>query len=119
MQALPKSDLRHAMPRFQGEQLAANLRWLPAYAALAGEAGCTPAQLAIAWLLQKAPHIVPIPGTTRVAHLEENLGAAGVTLSPDLVRRLEALVNQQTVAGARYPAASQAEIDTETWPSGL
>jgi aryl-alcohol dehydrogenase-like predicted oxidoreductase len=119
MQALPRSDLRHAMPRFQGEQLAANLRWLPAYAALAGEAGCTPAQLAIAWLLHKAPHIVPIPGTTRVAHLEENLGAAGVTLSPDLVRRLEALVNQQTVAGARYPAASQAEIDTETWPSGL
>jgi aryl-alcohol dehydrogenase-like predicted oxidoreductase len=119
MQALPPGDLRHAMPRFQGEQLAANLRWLPAYAALAGEAGCTPAQLAIAWLLHQAPHIVPIPGTTSVLHLEENIGAAGVTLSPELVRRLEALVNQQSVAGARYSPANQAEIDTETYPSGL
>jgi aryl-alcohol dehydrogenase-like predicted oxidoreductase len=117
--ALPPADLRHAMPRFQGEHLAANLRWLPAYAALAEEAGCTPAQLAIAWLLHKAPHIVPIPGTTQVAHLEENLGAAEVRLSGDLLERLEALVNEQTVSGARYSNANQAEIDTETYPSGF
>jgi aryl-alcohol dehydrogenase-like predicted oxidoreductase len=117
--ALPPGDLRRAMPRFQGAHLAANLRWLPAYLVLAEEAGCTPAQLAIAWLLHKAPHIVPIPGTTRIGHLEENVQAAAVRLSPGLLARLDALVNERTVSGARYTAASQAEIDTETYPSGL
>ncbi|GAB3469512.1 aldo/keto reductase [Massilia terrae] len=117
--ALAPGDLRRAMPRFQGEHLAANLRWLAAYEALAKEAGCTPAQLALAWLLQKAPHIVPIPGTTKVAHLEENLAAAEVTLPADLVGRVEALVNADTVSGGRYAPATQAEIDTETYPSGL
>lgn len=119
MAALPSSDLRHAMPRFQREHLAANLGWLSAYLALAREAGCTPAQLALAWLLQKAPHIVPIPGTTSIAHLEENLGAADLRLAPGLVARLEACVNERTVSGARYSTANQAESDTETYPSGL
>lgn len=119
MAALPSSDLRHAMPRFQRENLAANLGWLPDYLALAREAGCTPAQLALAWLLQKAPHIVPIPGTTSIAHLEENLGAADLQLASGLVARLEACVNERTVSGARYSTASQAESDTETYPSGL
>lgn len=119
MKVLPSNDLRHAMPRFQGAHLAANLGWLPDYLALAREAGCTPAQLALAWLLQKAPHIVPIPGTTSISHLEENLGALEVELVPGLVARLEACVNQHTVSGARYSAANQAEIDTETYPSDL
>jgi aryl-alcohol dehydrogenase-like predicted oxidoreductase len=117
--SLAQGDLRRAMPRFQGEHLAANLRWLPAYAAIAEEAGCTPAQLAIAWLLHKAPHIVPLPGTTQAAHLEENLHAAQVALSAQLVERLDALVNEQTVSGPRYSAANQAEIDTETFSSGF
>lgn len=116
--ALPPGDLRRAMPRFLGADLQANLGWLPAYAALAAEAGCTPAQLALAWLLHKAPHIVPIPGTTRVDHLEENLGALDVELSASLLARLEALVNERTVSGPRYPQATQAESDTETYPSG-
>ncbi|VXB97185.1 aldo/keto reductase [Massilia sp. 9I] len=116
MATLPANDLRHAMPRFQGEHLAANLGWLPAYLALAREAGCTPAQLALAWLLQKAPHIVPIPGTTSISHLEENLDAMEVKLAPGLVARLEACVNEHTVSGARYSAANQAEIDTESYP---
>lgn len=116
--ALATNDLRRAMPRFKGAELEANLAWLPAYAALAFEAGCTPAQLALAWLLHKAPHIVPIPGTTEIHHLEQNLGAAQKRLAPELVARLEALVNQRTVAGARYAPATQAEIDTETYPSG-
>lgn len=115
---LPAGDLRRAMPRFQGGCLAANLGWLPAYAALAREAGCTPAQLAIAWLLHKAPHIVPIPGTTQAGHLEDNLQAADVALAPGLLARLEALVNERTVAGSRYAPATQAQIDTETYASG-
>jgi aryl-alcohol dehydrogenase-like predicted oxidoreductase len=117
--ALVPGDIRRAMPRFSGEHLAANLRWLPAYTAIAADAGCTPAQLAIAWLLHKAPHIVPIPGTTQAAHLEENLRAADVTLSAQIVERLDALVNEHTVSGPRYAPATQAEIDTETYPSGF
>ncbi|RZA25035.1 MAG: aldo/keto reductase, partial [Lysobacteraceae bacterium] len=112
---LVSGDLRRAMPRFQGEHLDANLRWLPAYRAIAAEAGCTPAQLAIAWLLHKAPHILPLPGTTQVAHLEENLAAADVSLPAQLIERLDALVNQHTVSGGRYPAANESEVDTETF----
>lgn len=117
--ALPQSDLRRGMPRFVGADLQANLGWLPAYAALAREAGCTPAQLALAWVLHKAPHIVPIPGTTRVDHLEENLGALDVRLDVSLLARLDALVNERTVSGPRYPQATQAEIDTEVYLSGF
>jgi aryl-alcohol dehydrogenase-like predicted oxidoreductase len=114
-EALVAGDLRRAMPRFQGEHLAANLRWLPTYRAIAGVAGCTPAQLAIAWLLHKAPHILPLPGTTQVAHLEENLRAGEVSLPAPLIEQLDALVNQHTVSGGRYPAATEAEIDTESF----
>ena len=106
-------DIRRAMPRFQGENFSANLRLLDGYTALAAEAGCTPAQLALAWLLARGPHIVPIPGTTNAAHLAENLGAADVALAPAIVDRLDALVNRHTVAGPRYNAGTQAEIDTE------
>jgi len=74
--ALDAKDIRRSMPRFAPDNYAANLQLLPPYKALAHEAGCTPAQLALAWLLHKAPHIVPIPGTTRVAHLQEDLAAA-------------------------------------------
>lgn len=87
--------------------------------ALASEAGCTPAQLALAWLLHKAPHIVLIPGTTRVDHLDENLGALDMKLGASLVKQLDALVNERTVSGPRYAQATQAKIDTETYPSGF
>ncbi|HSV34215.1 MAG TPA: aldo/keto reductase, partial [Ramlibacter sp.] len=110
---LDAKDIRKAMPRFSPENYAANLRLLPPYRALAQEAGCTPAQLAIAWLLHKAPHIIAIPGTTSEAHLMDDLGAAKVTLSADVLDRLETLINQQTVTGPRYSAQSASEVDTE------
>jgi len=110
---LDARDIRKAMPRFFPENYAANLKLLPAYKALAAEAGCTPAQLALAWLLHKAPHIVPIPGTTNADHLREDLGAADVRLDGALLARLEALINQQTVAGNRYGDQSRREVDTE------
>jgi aryl-alcohol dehydrogenase-like predicted oxidoreductase len=113
--AFTSKDLRRGMPRFQGEHLQANLRWLPAYRELAAEAGCTPAQLALAWLLQKAPHILLIPGTTSVGHLSDDLRAAEMRLEVPLIARLEALINQATVSGCRYNAATQAEIDTEDY----
>ena len=110
---LEPKDIRRGMPRFAPEAYAANLQLLPAYKALATEAGCTPAQLALAWLLHKAPHIIPIPGTTRVDHLHEDLAAADVVLDAGLLARLEALINQHTVTGPRYSAQSASEVDTE------
>jgi aryl-alcohol dehydrogenase-like predicted oxidoreductase len=110
---LDAKDIRRSMPRFDAANHAANLLLLPGYKALAAEAGCTPAQLALAWLLHKAPHIVPIPGTTSVAHLQEDLGATKVRLDSGLMARLEALINQRTVTGHRYSAQSASEVDTE------
>jgi aryl-alcohol dehydrogenase-like predicted oxidoreductase len=110
---LDAKDIRKAMPRFSPENYAANLKLLAPYRRLAQEAGCTPAQLALAWLLQKAPHIIPIPGTTSVEHLKEDLGAADVKLSPDVIGRAEELINQRTVQGNRYSDQSRGEVDTE------
>jgi aryl-alcohol dehydrogenase-like predicted oxidoreductase len=113
--AFDAKDIRRTMPRFSPENQARNLQLLPPYKALAREAGCTPAQLALAWLLHKAPHIIPIPGTTSVEHLHEDLAAADVTLTPELIRKLEALVNEKTVAGNRYSEQSNREVDTEVF----
>ncbi|MEJ7929664.1 aldo/keto reductase [Ramlibacter sp. AN1015] len=110
---LPAKDIRKPMPRFQPENYAANLRLLPGYKALAQEAGCTPAQLALAWLLHQGPDIHPIPGTTRVDHLLEDLAAADLRLGADLLARLDAHINQGTVVGNRYSEQSRAEVDTE------
>ncbi len=110
-------DIRRVMPRFQPENFGRNLKLLDPYEALAHEAGCTPAQLALAWLLGKRENILPIPGTTRIEHLEENVAAVSVTLSDAIVRRIEAVINQDTVSGARYIEATQREIDTETFPT--
>ncbi len=106
-------DIRRAMPRFEPVNYAANLKLLDGLAPLANEAGCTMVQLALAWLLAQGEHVVPIPGTTSLAHLEENLAADAVSVSPALLQRAGALINQRTVAGARYNATSQTEVDTE------
>jgi aryl-alcohol dehydrogenase-like predicted oxidoreductase len=108
-------DIRKTMPRFDPENHARNLQLLPPYKALAREVGCTPAQLALAWLLHQGQHVVPIPGTTRVDHLKEDLGAADVQLSPELIGRLAALINEKTVAGNRYSEQSNREVDTEVF----
>lgn len=110
---LAPRDLRRQMPRFQGENFLANLGLLEAYTAIAKENGCTPAQLALAWLLNRREDIVLIPGTTRIAHLEENLGALDIRLAPATMQRLDLLINDKTVYGKRYNDATQAEIDTE------
>lgn len=112
---LDAKDIRKGMPRFAPEHYAANVKLLPAFAALAQEAGCTPAQLALAWLLHRGEDIIPIPGTTSVAHLTEDLGAARVSLAPELMARAEALINQRTVSGERYNAQASSEVDTEVF----
>ena len=107
------NDLRLSMPRFLGEAHVANLKVQAAFNAIARDLGCTPAQLALAWLLHKAPHTIPIPGTTSVAHLQEGLGAAGLKLDADLMARLEQTVNSHTITGQRYSAQASGEVDTE------
>lgn len=113
---LAEGDLRRAMPRFAPDNFARNLRLLDGYRAIAAEAGCSPAQLALAWILARYPHTVAIPGTRSPRHLADNLGAANVSLNAETVARLDALINQQTVVGPRYNAATLAEIDTERFP---
>ena len=113
--AFDPKDIRRTMPRFTPENYATNRRLLTPYLAMAQEVGCSPAQLAIAWLLHKAPHILPLPGTARLAHLHDNLGADGVRLSADVMARLEALINRHTVVGDRYNAQANSEVDTEVF----
>ena len=110
---LPPKDIRLAMPRFHPEHFTKNLQLLDGLAALAHENHCTMGQLALAWLLARGDDIIPIPGTTRIDHLEENAGAVDIELSPPTIAKLNALINPQTVSGARYNAATQTEIDTE------
>jgi hypothetical protein len=111
--AMPPNDIRLGMPRFQADHFPKNVRLLDGLAALAQEQGCTMGQLAMAWVLAQATHIVALPGTTRLDHLQENAGASGITLSQGMQHRLDALINPRTVSGARYAPAVQAEIDTE------
>jgi aryl-alcohol dehydrogenase-like predicted oxidoreductase len=108
-------DIRRTMPRFAPDNYAANLQLLPAYTALAQEAACSPSQLALAWLLHKGEDLIPIPGTTSVAHLHDDLGAVNVKLPADLMARVEALINERTVVGDRYNAQANSEVDTETF----
>jgi aryl-alcohol dehydrogenase-like predicted oxidoreductase len=111
--SLVDKDIRRSMPRFDAANFAANVSLLDPYLQLANEAGCTPAQLALAWLLAKGDHIVPIPGTTSIAHLEDDMAASEVVLAPAIIARLDALINQQSVTAPRYSASMQLDIDTE------
>ena len=111
--AFGAKDIRRGMPRFDAANYAANLRLLDGYAGIAHELGCTQSQLALAWLLARGEHVVPIPGTTRIDHLQENLGALKLDLDAAVMARLDALINQRSVTGARYSPVNQAEVDTE------
>jgi aryl-alcohol dehydrogenase-like predicted oxidoreductase len=112
--ALGAKDIRRPMPRFLPENYAINRERLGAAEAVARDAGCTMAQLALAWLLRQSDQVIPIPGTTSVAHLEENLGAARVSLSDDATARVGELLDDRTVRGARYAPETMAELDSET-----
>ncbi|MBF0325904.1 MAG: aldo/keto reductase [Alphaproteobacteria bacterium] len=115
---LEDKDIRRQMPRFDVAHYRQNLGLLPGFFAIAKEIGCTPAQLALTWVLAKADHIVALFGTKSTGHLEENLGADSVTLGPDVIARLDRLINPSTVSGARYNPATQSEIDTEEFHTG-
>jgi aryl-alcohol dehydrogenase-like predicted oxidoreductase len=104
------SDFRNQVPRFSEAARQANQQLVEVVQQLAAEQGVTPAQVALAWLLAKAPWIVPIPGTTKLHRLEENLGAAGVTLSPAALNHINQTLANIDVVGDRYPQHLQARV---------
>jgi aryl-alcohol dehydrogenase-like predicted oxidoreductase len=99
-----ENDFRRFMPRFQGEALEKNLSLVETLTRLAAEKGHTPAQLALAWLLHQGEDIVPIPGTTKISRLEENVAAADISLRDADLAAIEAAVPETAVEGARYDA---------------
>jgi aryl-alcohol dehydrogenase-like predicted oxidoreductase len=114
---LPDTDLRKSWPRFTGENWLQNLALVDRFNAIAEREGVTPAQLSIGWVLAQGDHIVAIPGTSNIAHLEENIARSEWRPSAELCAELSALINRHTVAGPRYPKAQQATIDTEEFAS--
>ncbi|HEV8392486.1 MAG TPA: aldo/keto reductase [Dongiaceae bacterium] len=96
-------DFRNVVPRFTPDARKANQAVIDAVRAIASRKQVTPAQIALAWLLARKPWIVPIPGTTKLHRLEENIGAAAVSLTPDDLRDIERALSKVSVQGARYP----------------
>ena len=102
-----KTDFRNIVPRFTPENRKANQALVDQLGKFAQQKKATPAQIALAWLLAQKPWIVPIPGTTKLHRLEENIGATNVQLSPDDLRELETVASKISVQGARYPEELQ------------
>ncbi|MBT2134763.1 aldo/keto reductase [Croceibacterium sp. LX-88] len=110
---LEESDLRTKMPRFNAENWPHNLALIESFVALAEEAGVTPGQLALAWVLSRGDHVHVIPGTTSLQHLGDNHAAWDLPLPEEVLSAADALINEDTVAGHRYHEAIRPTIDTE------
>ncbi|MFZ4289293.1 aldo/keto reductase [Variovorax sp. HJSM1_2] len=110
--SLAADDFRRALPRFQGEAGQANQQLHTSMAAMAAELDLPVATIALAWVLQKQPHVLPIPGTRRQRHLAQNLAASTVVLPMPVMQRLDSLFAAGSVQGARYPDAGWAGVET-------
>jgi aryl-alcohol dehydrogenase-like predicted oxidoreductase len=113
----PVTDFRALVPRFAPDALPVNMALVDVVRSWAQRKNSTPAQLALAWLLAQKPWIVPIPGTTNIAHMEENLGAAAISFSPDELQQLDAAVAAVHIQGARLPPAVMRLSGVESAPS--
>lgn len=111
-----EKDIRRGMPRFQEPHFSKNVALRDAFGRIAGRLGCTPAQLSLAWVLHRGPHVHVIPGTTKAARVAENFAALDMEFEDAVMAELDELINVTTVSGARYSAAAQADIDTELLP---
>ena len=100
---LDAGDTRARHPRFMGDNFAKNRALVEHVETIAGEKGCTPAQVALAWLMAQGPDVIPIPGTKRIERVEENLGALNVRLAPAEIDRISAAIPIGAAAGPRYP----------------
>ena len=108
---LAADDTRRNHPRFQGEAFQRNLDLVREIKTMAADKGCTPAQLALAWVLAQGEDIVPIPGTKRRTYLEDNLGALDVELQAADLARIDAVLPPGAASGTRYPAATMASVN--------
>jgi aryl-alcohol dehydrogenase-like predicted oxidoreductase len=108
---LPADDSRRNSPRFQGENFRKNLDLVKKVEELAAAKGCTPSQLALAWVLARGEDIVPIPGTKRLKYLDDNLGALNVRLTAQDLAEIDAILPAGTASGERYPALAMRAID--------
>ncbi len=108
---LAADDWRRHNPRFQGDNFAKNLKLVEAVRDLAAQKGCTPSQLALAWVLAQGEDIVPIPGTKRRTYLDENIGAVDVTLTVDDLAMIDRILPPGTAAGTRYPQVAMAALN--------
>lgn len=115
--AYVKGDIRLSMPRFVEPQLSENLKLAGQFNELAKEVDVAPSQLALAWVLSRGDDVIALPGTRSIAHLEENLGAASLMLDQTVLAEIDAIFTPGAIHGARYPAAVQAQIDTEFLPN--
>ena len=111
LEDIPEGDYRRFAPRFQGENFQRNLDLVGKIESLAREQGVTPSQLALAWVLAQGSDIVPIPGTTRRQHLEENLGALDLVLTPDVLCQIDAVAPLGVAAGLRYAEAAMVHLN--------
>jgi aryl-alcohol dehydrogenase-like predicted oxidoreductase len=111
--SLVDGDIRKGMPRFQVPQAAKNHKLLSLLHKLSLELECSLAQVSLAWLLQQGGHVIPIPGTTQLAHLQDNMHSTKVQLNQQQLLELNSTFSPQNISGPRYPEATQHEIDTE------
>jgi aryl-alcohol dehydrogenase-like predicted oxidoreductase len=107
----PEGDYRRGDPRYQGENFDANMQAASIVQEMAGRKGATAGQIALAWLLHKGDDVVPIPGTRRRSHLEDNIGAVHVSLSDEEMARLDAALSPEKIAGPRYNKKQMATVD--------
>ena len=112
---LGPKDIRRTMPRFTGDNWNINRPLIARFEGIAAREGVTPAQLSLAWVLSRGDHVVTIPGTANIAHLEENIARWDWELPGSVSAELDALINRDTVAGPRYAEAMQRTIDTEEY----
>jgi aryl-alcohol dehydrogenase-like predicted oxidoreductase len=109
---LPEGDMRRNQPRFQGANFLENIKLVKAVERMAAQKNATASQIALAWLLQQGKDIVPIPGTTRVSHLEENAASAALPLTPGDMAEITAILSRFRTVGARYNEAMAKMVDT-------
>jgi aryl-alcohol dehydrogenase-like predicted oxidoreductase len=108
---LPENDRRRQFPRFQDENFQRNMRLVERVREIAAEKSCKPSQLALAWVLAQGQDIVPIPGTKRRKYVEENAGAVAVELTGEDLERINQVLSEESVAGARYPEQGMATVN--------
>ena len=108
---LAADDYRRNAPRFQGENFQKNLELVKRIEEMAAEKNCTPAQLALAWVLAQGSDIAPIPGTKRRKYLEENVGALEISITPEDLARIDEIAPKGVAAGTRYPEAGMAAVN--------